>query len=383
MSASLTGTMNGMDVQTQYEALQKELAARAAQEREAANQQAQQALMGYQQQAAAPPPQLSPSDTFIPTLIGNIASVLSQDQGFRQRAQEGIRSQRQDLMTARVQNLQALRDNFTMKAQAAEEAGDTAEAEAARLKVEQLSKTADQLLEQQRQQGREGLAKSEHGFRMAEIKEKGKQDQITAGIKKKEEEAAAQEDLDDIVESIVTNQTDITNYPIKQRGAIVRRMAETNQKILPKKVRDSVKEISAGREALTKIKGLSEIVNSADWRTRHLTGMKNTAGAISQKNPDAALYESSRQGLLAALSRATGERGVLTNQDVERARTLLPTLFDSKAVAQRKTKQLEEYFDGLERRVALAYTEKAKAPTTDSKATQADIDYVKSLGIKP
>lgn len=69
-----------------------------------------------------------------------------------------------------------------------------------------------------------------------------------------------------------------------------------------------------------------------------------------QTDPDAIAYQTLTNGFLAKLSRAAGEVGVLTEQDVQRAKALLPVFTpipDTKQVAQRKLTDLNKLLDEI------------------------------------
>lgn len=141
--ASLDNTLNGADVQSQQDAMMQALQQALAQHTAEATQQAQAAGQQYQQAAAAPVSQPSPLDVLIPTLFGNVASVLGRQPGYAEQGQATVKQERSDLLKARADNLQALRDTWEVKARAAQQAGDLEAEQGARAKVEQLSKQYD------------------------------------------------------------------------------------------------------------------------------------------------------------------------------------------------------------------------------------------------
>jgi hypothetical protein len=220
----LTNTLNGMDANTLTQAIEEQLRQQMAQRTQESTQSAQQAEGQYAEAAAAPPPNLSVLQQFLPTLLGNFASTISQDPGYRERAQQGMQQERQSLMQARAQNLTSLRDVWSQRAEAAKNAGDF-EAEADfRLKHEKISKTLEQMqdakdkqaaidLERERQKGRSGETAQEHKNRMAEIAAQGAQQRLTLGAKPKvsgPERAAA-------IRQGVNPETGLITQPFAQR----------------------------------------------------------------------------------------------------------------------------------------------------------------------
>jgi hypothetical protein len=166
MSASLTGTMVDPDrlAQEQME-LQR-------QRTEQAQQQAQQALSQYQGTAQAPPAQLSPLDTFLPTLVGNIASVIAQDPTYRQHGHEEVKRRQSELLKNRADTLQALQDNYNQKAKAALDAGDNQAHEEALLAKEKVSNAYQKVLDAQKAENDRTAAKTKQGYDLARDKAK-------------------------------------------------------------------------------------------------------------------------------------------------------------------------------------------------------------------
>lgn len=342
----LSGTLSANQVLSEMERLQRLNQEALARQAQAASQGSQEATSAYQQAAAEPAPQLNPADIFLPTLVGNIASILGGNPDYRQSAQEGIKQKRSELLQARAQNLQALRDTATQKAELAQRAGDLEAQAKAHGDVERLNKTLDVILKQQEQafhaeQGRLDRASRER---------------IEAG-RQQAQTGAATDELEDILNSVESGQTEITNYPIKQRPAIVSGIARRGGTIFPKKVRDTVNTISGARGVVDELKNLSALVNTASGPAAYAMGLKKMAAGAAQ-DPDVNAFNAARQGFLATISRATGERGVLTDQDAARARALLPTVFSSKEVAAKNLGLLENFLTKLENRAIQTYTTK-------------------------
>ncbi|MEK6878644.1 MAG: hypothetical protein AABY22_03500, partial [Nanoarchaeota archaeon] len=76
-----------------------------------------------------------------------------------------------------------------------------------------------------------------------------------------------------------------------------------------------------------------------------LGGIFGSLGAISQLGQGgeaAASYKRTVEGFLSRLSRATGEKGVLTDQDVARIRKAIPTFYDTPEVAARNFNTIKD-----------------------------------------
>ena len=93
----------------------------------------------------------------------------------------------------------------------------------------------------------------------------------------------------------------------------------------------------------------------------------NAWGRLSQNDKELVLFESFSQGTVAQLVRAAGEKGALSNKDIERGLNLIPQsgdgftiLPDTREVALGKIKQLRSWFDDISGKV-----------TTDQPTTEA------------
>lgn len=73
-----------------------------------------------------------------------------------------------------------------------------------------------------------------------------------------------------------------------------------------------------------------------------------SGGALNQ---EATLYNSIRSGFTALIARATGERGVLTDADAQRALSLIPSLNDSPGLAAGKIEQIRQVFRNAQARI--------------------------------
>lgn len=71
-------------------------------------------------------------------------------------------------------------------------------------------------------------------------------------------------------------------------------------------------------------------------------GAGKTWDAFTQENPEAAAYLNTRKAYLSLLVRGLGEKGVLTNPDIERVATSIGTQWDTKTVALDQFNRLEK-----------------------------------------
>jgi hypothetical protein len=75
---------------------------------------------------------------------------------------------------------------------------------------------------------------------------------------------------------------------------------------------------------------------------KRLGGIKGTIAGLSQASKEAAAYNNVKKAFLSRLSRASGEKGVLTDKDLERIEHALPNYYDSPDVAQEQWRLIEE-----------------------------------------
>lgn len=73
-----------------------------------------------------------------------------------------------------------------------------------------------------------------------------------------------------------------------------------------------------------------------------LGGIKGSLASLSQNDPDAAAYDATKKAFLSKLSRATGEKGVLTDQDIKRIESAIPDFYDTPQTADTKTKLVKQ-----------------------------------------
>ena len=137
---SILNTLAGLDPRTLAEAAEEEERQRLAASTSSAAAAAQQAQGAYQQ-AAAEPPIPSGLAEFFPALLANVASTIGQEPAYREQEQERQKESRATSLRLRAENLQALRDVWGQKADAAKNAGDIEAEATARQKRESIART--------------------------------------------------------------------------------------------------------------------------------------------------------------------------------------------------------------------------------------------------
>lgn len=101
-------------------------------------------------------------------------------------------------------------------------------------------------------------------------------------------------------------------------------------------------DLESADDLIDQIQFYSEKVNTFGPGERVTGFLEREAGALTQSNKDAARFKQ-QGGLLANIARSLGgERGVLTDQDVARANMLVPSINDTKEIAEDKIRELRE-----------------------------------------
>ena len=96
---------------------------------------------------------------------------------------------------------------------------------------------------------------------------------------------------------------------------------------------------------------------------------KSTLSQFSSAFPDAKIYLDERDAFLASLSRASGERGVLTDQDVARVKNALPGPSDTVEVAARKFEIARKLYENIFNAKMTAYRGEPDSANNGSKET--------------
>ena len=115
-------------------------------------QQSQQAGQEYQQTAQQPLGAQSPGAGFYPGLFGDVASILTQNPEYQQRAQGQIKQQHEELVKSRLNNLTALKERYEQQADAARQMNNVDAETNMRAKADAVAKQTQVLLEGLRSQ---------------------------------------------------------------------------------------------------------------------------------------------------------------------------------------------------------------------------------------
>lgn len=133
---------------------------------------------------------------------------------------------------------------------------------------------------------------------------------------------------------------------------IAAKIAETGQAFFPGKDRDKVNAFNAANVALSQIEGLAKDIFSNSTASIKAALLQKIPGLSQQSQSTdlggkVASYIAKSNAYLASIARASGEKGVLTEQDVTRAKAALPNLyFDNLSTANTKLKDVRGLFTG-------------------------------------
>lgn len=202
---------------------------------------------------------------------------------------------------------------------------------------------------------------------------------------------ASKDPIDIWARKLSTGEATIGNVPTPFRTGAVDRAGT----ILPPKARDTIKEVNAARAILTQLGELSGKIPRGKGAGRFKQGIKSSVAGFAQSEglgEAVANYQAMADGMLANISRATGERGVLTNQDIDRVKKNIPTVLDTDTVARNKLKNIDDLFNEFQQRTLTTYTQPmgglgagAVAPVAAAPAISDDAayqEYLKMVGSK-
>ena len=184
---------------------------------------------------------------------------------------------------------------------------------------------------------------------------KGYLSNITKTLKEREIElknVQGQASLDNWVNLLGAGQIGLSQVPIQMRNQIVNRAAELGVRIIsPTFAGKSAEAVQAFNSANALINLLGnqalQLTKTESVLGRIPQALALSAGAFLQNIPEATAYKATRDAFLSMLTRAAGEKGVLTTQDVLRIKKALPDFNDTREVAQKKINNLQSLFESI------------------------------------
>ena len=163
----------------------------------------------------------------------------------------------------------------------------------------------------------------------------------------------------------------IEQFVLDEYQNIVGRKTLGMSGINARKVREAIANFNSADSMLSAIEDLTYKVvtaeNPEDIPAQYISGRIES---ISRYNPDAVVFLSSLDAFSSMLTRAAGEKGVLTTQDVQRIINALPKLTDTKASAKLKIDTLKSLYEAIKSGSVSAYTQ----PISGSEELQEEVD---------
>ena len=413
------GLLSLMQAQQAQQA--QELAARTQQ----ATQSAGQAQQAYGQAASAPAPELSPWDQGIPTLLGGLASILQGNQGPSQRAAEGIQQSKAALLQARAQNLQQLRDVYSQKAEEAQKAGDLEQTEKYRSKLDTLHKTldvvnsnADRVLKREELANKETPAdkikrEAVDNVRtlMGKYIEAGKavppqlmKRAVQLGIVPAETPSLPGALKPTGAGAAITPETekwardrvvtirdgrqfaDLSDITGNAKNALIQWAGTNGIPALGKDQVYELRDIEGARRNIDSIMGQSQAILPTDASERAARAPGTRISALLQTNAQKAAWGTWRTAAIKALRATTGSKSFrMTQSEIALAiKNDIPTLNDTYEVATQKLQNIQTLLDNAQEPLISRNWQKAGgSPQTPPQASDADREYIKSLGLTP
>lgn len=147
--------------------------------------------------------------------------------------------------------------------------------------------------------------------------------------------------------------------------------------------REALAHYDTARVIINDIKQYSDKINT---EAGGLVGRGKQAmklwGGWTQSNTNAALLMS-KAGELASVARSLGEKGALANQDVARAAALIPSVIDTREVAQQKLKDMLTIIDSGEQNFRKSLGVDARAPGKSKPPPVQEPDPTANIPVPP
>lgn len=355
--------------------------------------QAQQAL----QQAGGQP--FNPPSDFASTLASNIGSVLARNPAYSQEAHQRAQLDQQQAFQQRAQNLQSLMDIYNRKADAAERLGDLVTAEKARAAHERVAGVLQQMVTEARMQGaldvagiRGGATETAAALRAFGTTQAA---QIRADAEKaKTEKAQQQQDYFDQNLGSTRNGSkyfDISQIPTSQKAAALEYAKSNGAKVVDKDTRsrlDNAEEVYQDFDDVEKMLR-TKLYNGKNPLETAKQGAINTAKAVSGSDPELAAYSNTQDVAIRhiqALAAGIGSGFRLSQNEINTVTRNFPKITDNLPTALAKLQFMRTFLQNKEKAVmgTKFYGKRTdqSGASSSGEPTQADVDYVKGLGIK-
>lgn len=161
-----------------------------------------------------------------------------------------------------------------------------------------------------------------------------------------------------LVNAVMQNPAYFEQLTPSQKGAIIPYLNAGGFDFTPKNVRNTYEVLSKSAAQVKAIGDAAQKLNTSGPYTSLLTGPIKKFQANRGTNEDAVKLQQLGEGLLGNLARAVGgEKGVLTDQDIARARNLIPQIGEPAAKTKTKITTLVSLINELQDRANKAYTQ--------------------------
>jgi hypothetical protein len=215
-------------------------------------------------------------------------------------------------------------------------------------------------------------------------------------------EQAFAEEIEGWAERVNSGQSRLLNVPLKIRTKVMQEMRVKGYSDMPPAARAAVAGLGGSRMVINELADLALGPLAADGTRsgglneagagidRAKQGIGLSFGALTQANPNAAVYSNIRDSWLSALAKMTGQVGTLSDKDIEYAKKLPPTLYDTREVAEKKISAMERFVNERINATIKAYSTPLTGGTPISGPTpevsrgvvKKDTTLVKMRGIK-
>jgi hypothetical protein len=380
--SGLVGTLTPTNLQSAAEVDQQRQLEELARLLTTTQGEAAQAGQAYNQAAAAPPPELNPADVFMPALLSNIASVISQNPSYQQDRQVDLVQQRKALLESRAQNLKALSDVYAQKADAAQRTGDLLAQEKARTALDRVNKAHDVVMESLQQQGAMGLESARAGHQMDLERLRGANDLATVRAT-----AAAKPDplqgFDPSSYVVKTQPSDVapegrqfvdlSALTGKLRDAATAWASRNGMPALNTVDAQGVRDVDRARLDMTSLNDYIQGLMPANAGERAQKYMNMKLSALFQTDEQRAAFRTWRDTAIPTLRGLAGSRGLrISIQQINLMLQNLPRDTDTIGVVQRKFKIINSLLTNAETPLVTRNFGKNRAAGTGDKTVDTE-----------
>ena len=177
-------------------------------------------------------------------------------------------------------------------------------------------------------------------------------------LKNKKSGGSGSSDLDLLVQAAIKGNLDASKLTPTLYGKVIGRLTQMGYKY-------SIPDFASAYAVLDSIEQLIPVLKkNKPGMKRFITGAELLGGAITQNNKDAALLRTTTANL-SLIARAMGEKGVLSDSDIERIRVSIPTIFDTYEIAEAKLNRIRNILQDAERKRLHSFTKESPQAKLD------------------